>query len=275
MAIHHLNCGTLCPYGGKLVTGEGGLRRGRDVLSLPADRGRRRARARRHRLRRRRRRPPAPAARRAVHGRRSGRRRELGETALRADPRPRPRPRRRPPHRGHPSRPRPRRRAAGLPRRRGARVRAGARPPPCTRTSATEPATRPAHVATARAGSSTPSTAIAGSASRACACSRASTPRSLLIPLLGHSRGPQRDRGPRRRRLGAALRRRLLLPRRGRDARRAARPGCARSRRRWPPTTPRAVPNQERLRELARDHGDEVRMFCSHDPVELEREQAR
>lgn len=32
--------------------------------------------------------------------------------------------------------------------------------------------------------------------------------------------------------------------------------------------------NQERLRELARNHGDEVRMFCAHDPVELEREAA-
>lgn len=32
--------------------------------------------------------------------------------------------------------------------------------------------------------------------------------------------------------------------------------------------------NQERLRELARGHGDEVRLFCSHDPVELAREQA-
>ena len=29
--------------------------------------------------------------------------------------------------------------------------------------------------------------------------------------------------------------------------------------------------NLERLRELARDHGDEVRLFCSHDPVELAR----
>jgi glyoxylase-like metal-dependent hydrolase (beta-lactamase superfamily II) len=29
--------------------------------------------------------------------------------------------------------------------------------------------------------------------------------------------------------------------------------------------------NQERLRELARSHADEVRLFCAHDPVELER----
>jgi hypothetical protein len=34
------------------------------------------------------------------------------------------------------------------------------------------------------------------------------------------------------------------------------------------------VRNQERLRELAREHGDEVRIFSAHDPVELEREQA-
>lgn len=31
--------------------------------------------------------------------------------------------------------------------------------------------------------------------------------------------------------------------------------------------------NQERLRGLARDHGEEVRLFCAHDPVELAREQ--
>lgn len=33
--------------------------------------------------------------------------------------------------------------------------------------------------------------------------------------------------------------------------------------------------NQERLRELGREHGDEVRIFCAHDPVELERELGR
>lgn len=32
--------------------------------------------------------------------------------------------------------------------------------------------------------------------------------------------------------------------------------------------------NQERLRELARDHPGEVRLFCSHDPEELERERS-
>ena len=31
--------------------------------------------------------------------------------------------------------------------------------------------------------------------------------------------------------------------------------------------------NQARLRELARGHSDEVRIFCAHDPVELAREQ--
>lgn len=33
--------------------------------------------------------------------------------------------------------------------------------------------------------------------------------------------------------------------------------------------------NRERLRELAATHGDEVTLLCSHDPHELEREQAR
>ncbi len=32
--------------------------------------------------------------------------------------------------------------------------------------------------------------------------------------------------------------------------------------------------NQVRVRELARSHGDEVRVFCAHDPVELAREQS-
>ena len=32
--------------------------------------------------------------------------------------------------------------------------------------------------------------------------------------------------------------------------------------------------NQERLRELAARHGDEVRLFCAHDVSELERFQA-
>jgi glyoxylase-like metal-dependent hydrolase (beta-lactamase superfamily II) len=32
--------------------------------------------------------------------------------------------------------------------------------------------------------------------------------------------------------------------------------------------------NQERLRELASRHGDEITLLCSHDPYELEREQA-
>ena len=33
--------------------------------------------------------------------------------------------------------------------------------------------------------------------------------------------------------------------------------------------------NQGRLRELSRDHGDEIRLFCAHDPVELAHNQAR
>jgi glyoxylase-like metal-dependent hydrolase (beta-lactamase superfamily II) len=33
--------------------------------------------------------------------------------------------------------------------------------------------------------------------------------------------------------------------------------------------------NRERLRELAAGHGDEITLFCAHDPHELEREQAK
>jgi hypothetical protein len=29
--------------------------------------------------------------------------------------------------------------------------------------------------------------------------------------------------------------------------------------------------NQARLRDLARDHGGDVRLFCAHDPKEFER----
>jgi hypothetical protein len=32
--------------------------------------------------------------------------------------------------------------------------------------------------------------------------------------------------------------------------------------------------NQARLRELAAEHGEEIEMFCSHDPVELDRYRA-
>ena len=33
--------------------------------------------------------------------------------------------------------------------------------------------------------------------------------------------------------------------------------------------------NRDRLRELAARHGEEITLLCSHDPHELEREQAR
>ena len=32
--------------------------------------------------------------------------------------------------------------------------------------------------------------------------------------------------------------------------------------------------NKKRLNQLAREHGDEIQMFCSHDAVELDRMQA-
>jgi hypothetical protein len=36
----------------------------------------------------------------------------------------------------------------------------------------------------------------------------------------------------------------------------------------------RRVANQERLRALAKEHAGEVRVFCAHDDVELERARA-
>jgi glyoxylase-like metal-dependent hydrolase (beta-lactamase superfamily II) len=95
----------------------------------------------------------------------------------------------------------------------------------------------------------------------------------LLIPLLGHSRGHTgvaiRDGGGWLLHCGDAYF----------DQREMARPPSC------PPTlrlfqnitasdnrTRKA--NQERLRELAATHGDQVRLVCSHDPQELERAQA-
>ena len=124
MRIHHLNCGTSCPHGARLLNGEGGwLEPARMVChcllieattawswSTPASGSR------------------TPATRG-----------QLGPSAKLMRPRPsieedgadpgrgaRLRRRRRPAHRHHPPRPRPLRRPARLPRRRGPRLRAGA-----------------------------------------------------------------------------------------------------------------------------------------------------
>ena len=182
-AIHHLSCGTLCPRGARLVSGEGGLReRARlvchclliegaeglvlvdtgfgldDVRTAAAARGRRSARS-------------------------SARVWSVAEHRHLPDPRARLRPRRRAPHHHHPPRPRPRRRPAGLPRRRGAPARRGAagRPAPelarprALRGRALGPRSplgRAQPVGAATAGERS------GSASRACACCPAATPRS-------------------------------------------------------------------------------------------------
>ena len=36
MRVHHLNCGSLCPHGARLLTGEGGWLEPADRLPLPA-----------------------------------------------------------------------------------------------------------------------------------------------------------------------------------------------------------------------------------------------
>ena len=95
-------------------------------------------------------------------------------------------------------------------------------------------------------------------------------PEILLIPLVGHSRGHA----------GVAVRDsdRWLLhcgDAYFHHAEMADPPGCPPGLAAFQTATAsdRAArrANQERLRELARDHGDEVTMFCSHSAVELER----
>ena len=77
-----------------------------------------------------------------------------------------------------------------------------------------------------------------------------------------------------RRRLAAALRRRLLPPRRDRHS-----PHCPPGLRVFQNLNnadrKQRIANQERLRELAGRHGDEITFLCSHDPKELAREQAK
>jgi len=92
MKVHHFNCGTMRPAGGKLLDGEPGLlRRGGARRPLPADRDRRRPRAGRHRVRHPGRRPARQVAGPAVHG--DGRRPALeGRDGRRADRGARPRP---------------------------------------------------------------------------------------------------------------------------------------------------------------------------------------
>ena len=273
MTVHHLNCGTLCPYGGRLVSGEGGLIGGAEMVchcllieagdslvlvdtGFGADDVA----------------PPAPPARR----RRS-------PSAFRPQPKPA--------------------------RRRRSRGSAGSgfdpadvatssaptststtpagcptSPTPrstCSRPSApaavhpslpTAPATRPPTSPTGRTGSSPRVDGDSWFGFESIRVLPGVDPEIAADPAGRALRRPQRDRGPRRRRLGAALRRRLLPPRPdGRPAGLPARP-CARSRRRWPPTARPAAATSERLcAARPRQHGDEVRMFCAHDPVELER----
>ncbi len=194
-----------------------------------------------------------------------------GETAVAAAPRARLRPGRRPPHRLHPPRPRPRRRPPRLPRRRGPRVRRRRRTPRSTRACATAPATPPATSTTVRSGPPTRSTATPGTGFESVRLLPGDGPEILLIPLVGHSRGHTgvavRDGD------GWLLHCGDAYFHRGQMEHPARLPAgaCACSRARWPPTARRAPRNEQRLNELARDHGDEVRLFCAHDPVELER----
>jgi glyoxylase-like metal-dependent hydrolase (beta-lactamase superfamily II) len=95
-------------------------------------------------------------------------------------------------------------------------------------------------------------------------------PEIVMIPLVGHSHGHT----------GIAVRdgdRWLLhcgdayFNRHEVETPRSCPPGLARFQKLMAVDAAARVANQKRLQELVRAHGDEVRLFCSHDPVELER----
>ena len=92
----------------------------------------------------------------------------------------------------------------------------------------------------------------------------------LMIPLIGHSRGHTgvalRDGGSWLLHCGDAYfhRDEMKTPP-------SCPPGLAGFQRLMAADAKARNANQERLRELARSHGDEVRLFCAHDPVELDR----
>ena len=97
----------------------------------------------------------------------------------------------------------------------------------------------------------------------------------LLVPLPGHSARPHRRRD-RRTGDGWLLHCGDAYFHHGQLA---ASPSCPPGLRLFQTMTAvdngRRRANGERLRELAAAEGDSVRMICSHDPHELDREQAR
>ena len=189
MAIHHLNCGTLCPYGGQAGHRRGRLRRAPqmcchcllietgDALVL-VDTGFGADDVR----------PPAPAPRGAVHGRlpAPGDARRDGASSRSAGSAST-----RPTCATSPSPTSTSTTRAGCPtsRRRGARVRARARGRACTRSSATAPAIPASHVAH---GPRWVEHTVDGDRWFGFESVRVLPgvdPEVALIPLLGHSRG--------------------------------------------------------------------------------------
>jgi glyoxylase-like metal-dependent hydrolase (beta-lactamase superfamily II) len=94
-------------------------------------------------------------------------------------------------------------------------------------------------------------------------------PEVLLIPLPGHSRGHSaiavRDSGGWLLHCGDAYfhRNEMATPA-------SCPPGLGLFQKAMGADNAARTANQERLRELKRSHGDEIRIFCAHDPVELE-----
>jgi glyoxylase-like metal-dependent hydrolase (beta-lactamase superfamily II) len=95
-------------------------------------------------------------------------------------------------------------------------------------------------------------------------------PEILMIPLVGHSRGhtgiATRDTDGWLLHCGDAYFNRNEM-----ETPHTCPPGLATFQKLMADDIKARNSNQDRLRELARDHGGEVRLFCAHDPVELER----
>lgn len=97
----------------------------------------------------------------------------------------------------------------------------------------------------------------------------ASDPEILMIPLVGHTRGHTgiavRDGDGWLIHCGDAYfhREEIMTPH-------SCPPGLDAFQRLMAADAKARIANQERLRELARNHGETVRLFCAHDPVELQ-----
>ncbi len=269
MRIHHLNTGTMCPIGKRLVNGTGSIfQRARMVchcllvesddglvlvdtgiglgdIADPPRLGRKWVRQTTPRL------DPAETAVRQVEA--------LGFS-----------PERRAPRAADPSRSRPCRRRAGLSEGQGACPSQGIRHGGDASGRAARGALHHRRSgSTGRTGRSTATTARTGSASRACVRSAIAKPDILMIPLPGHTLGhcgiAVRDRDGWLLHAGDAYFHHAQL-----DARPRMPLVLGLFQRRADMDRATRIQNQERLRRLKAAHGAEVKIVNSHDPVHYE-----